>query len=76
MAKTKNIDEMSYEEAFHELETVVTALEGESLPLDKSMEMYERGQALAKRCAKLLEEAELRVKQLAGENEVDFEAEE
>ena len=76
MTKPKDIDEMTYEEAFRELEAVVTALEGDSLPLEQSMAMYERGQALAKRCAALLEGAQLRVKQLAGESEVDFEAEE
>ena len=76
MAKKKDVDELTYEEAFSELEALVSALEGGSLALEESMQMYERGQALAKRCAKLLEEAALRVKQLAGEAEVDFEGEE
>jgi exodeoxyribonuclease VII small subunit len=73
MAKQKSIDELTYEEAFGELETLVAALEGESRPLDESLALYERGQALAKHCAQLLERAELRVRQLAGEAEVDFE---
>ena len=76
MVKSKNIEEMTYEEAFRELEGLVEALEGDSMALEQSIAMYERGQALAKRCAALLEKAQLRVKQLAGEAEVDFEAEE
>jgi len=73
MSKQKDIDDLTYEEAFGELEALVATLEGDSRPLDEAMQLYERGQALAKRCAQLLEGAELRVRQLAGETEVDFE---
>jgi exodeoxyribonuclease VII small subunit len=73
MTKKRDIDHLTYEEAFSELEALVATLEGNSRPLDESMQLYERGQALAKRCAQLLEGADLRVKQLAGETEVDFE---
>jgi len=83
MAKQKDVDDLTYEEAYDELEALVAALEGENRPLDESMQLYERGQALAKRCAQLLESAELRVKQLTGditgaeaETEVDFERDE
>ena len=34
--------------------------------------MFERGQALAQRCAQLLEDAELKVQELSGDNLVDF----
>jgi len=37
------------------------------------MMLFERGQALTKRCAELLDKAELKVKELAGESLVDFE---
>jgi exodeoxyribonuclease VII small subunit len=74
MAKQKNVDELTYEEAFSELETLVAALEGETQPLEESLALYERGQALAKRCAELLERAELRVKQVTGDTETDFDA--
>jgi exodeoxyribonuclease VII small subunit len=72
MTKEDKVDDLTYEEAFSQLEALVAALEAGSHPLDESMNMYERGQALATRCAQLLESAELRVKQLAGEAEVDF----
>ena len=72
---SKKVEELTYEAAFTELEAIVAALEGESRPLDESINLYERGQALAKQCAALLEKAELKVRQLSGDGLVDFEAE-
>lgn len=71
----KKVEELNYEAAFTELESLVAALEGESRPLDESIGLYERGQALSKRCADLLEKAELKVRQLSGEGLTDFEPE-
>ena len=72
---SKKVEELSYEAAFTELEKIVAALEGESRPLDESISLYERGQALAKHCAALLEKAELKVRQFSGDELVDFEEE-
>jgi exodeoxyribonuclease VII small subunit len=69
----KSVDSLTYEEAFAELERIVAALENEQKPLDESMRLYERGQALVKRCAKLLDKAELKVKQLSGDTLTDLE---
>ena len=60
----KKIEELSYEEAFAELEAVVGTLENEEKTLEESLALFERGQALSKYCTSLLENAELRVKQL------------
>ena len=62
----EKIEKMSYEEAFAELEKIVTLLENEQHTLNESMSFFERGQDLSKRCVVLLEEAELKVKQLSG----------
>jgi exodeoxyribonuclease VII small subunit len=59
--------ELNYEAAFSELEAIVTALESEQPSLQDAMLLFERGQALAQRCAALLDQAELRVRQLTGE---------
>jgi exodeoxyribonuclease VII small subunit len=40
-------------------------LEAEEHALEKSLALYERGQALSKYCSELLEKAELKVKQLS-----------
>ncbi len=77
MAKAKSalkpVEELSYEEAFAELEGIIETLEREENSLDDSMKLYERGQALTARCGILLEEAQLKVKKLAGDALVDFE---
>jgi len=64
MPKKKAIEKMSYEEAFNELRTVVETMEGGELPLKDSLAFFERGQALSVRCSELLEEAQLRLRQL------------
>ncbi len=67
----KKIEKLSYEEAFAELETVLAALENEGKTLDETLALFERGQALSLHCEKLLENAELRVKQLTDEGRND-----
>ena len=68
----KPIEALTYEEAFAELETIVAALESGEHPLEESMSLFERGQALTKRCAELLDKTELRVQALVGETLADF----
>ena len=71
MAKTtspKPVEGLTYEMAFEELQQIVAALEDEPGSLDRSMSLFERGQALVKRCTQLLDEAELKVRQLSGED--------
>ena len=79
MAKSKstqkNVDDLSYEEALAELEEIVSTLEGEQGQLEDAIKLFGRGQALASRCGVLLEAAELKVKQVAGDELVDFEEE-
>ncbi len=69
------IETLTYEQAFAELETIVAALENEEQALDEALARFERGQALAKHCAALLDQAELKVRQLVEEDLLDFEAE-
>ena len=64
-AATLAPDELSFEQAFQELEKIVRQLEGGQLPLDDSLALFERGQALAARCQALLDTAELKVQKLA-----------
>ena len=71
----KALEEMSYEEALAELESIVLALEEGQSQLEEAIRLFERGQALAARCGVLLEAAELKVKQVVGEDVTDFEEE-
>lgn len=70
------VDELSYEQALAELETIVSSLESAKLSLNETMSLYERGQALTRHCVELLDKAELRVKKLSGESLVEMPAEE
>jgi len=71
MAKTPaSAQDLSYEQALAELETLLSSLEGESKDLEGTMALFERGKALITRCQELLEKAELKVQQLASNGEL------
>jgi exodeoxyribonuclease VII small subunit len=55
---------MTFEQAFQALQDTVTQLETGELALEETLALYERGQALARRCQDLLDQAELRVTEL------------
>ena len=69
------VQNLTYEEAMTELENIVESLEGEQNPLEVSMKLFERGQALAAYCGALLESAHLKVQKLVGETISLFEEE-
>ena len=58
---TDAVDQMSFEDAMKELETVVGQLERGDVALDQSIALYERGAALKARCEAKLKEAEEKV---------------
>jgi exodeoxyribonuclease VII small subunit len=58
---TAELDTLTFEEAFAELQGAVEELRGDALTLDRSLALYERGVALAQRCSALLTDAELRI---------------
>ena len=64
------LDNLSFEDAYAQLEEIVQQLEGSGLSLDDGLELFEKGQELAAYCQKLLEAAELRVSQLTGDGEI------
>ncbi len=58
------IAELNFEEALAALEHVVSQLEGGQVPLEQSIALYERGDALKKHCEAKLGEAELKVEKI------------
>ena len=72
----KTVEDLSYEEALAELESIVSTLEEEQSQLEETIKLFERGQALAARCGVLLEAADLKVKQVAGDVVIPFEEDE
>jgi len=67
-----SIEDLTYEQAFTELEAIVAALESEKKSLEESMTLFERGQMLVQYCARLLDQAELKVQTLSGESLSDL----
>jgi exodeoxyribonuclease VII small subunit len=53
-----------FEKALEELETIVKRLEQGNVPLEDSISIYERGEALKKHCEALLKRAEARIEKI------------
>ncbi len=59
------MEELSFEEAFAQLEAAIAALQDGKLPLERALQYYQQGMKLAQYCNGLLQKAELTVQQLA-----------
>jgi exodeoxyribonuclease VII small subunit len=55
---------LTFEQAYDELQKIVIQLEQGDLPLEQSMTLHARGQTLVVFCSKLLDAADLRVRQI------------
>ena len=59
-----DIVRLPFERAIEELESIVKRLEEGKVPLEESVTIYERGEALKRRCEELLHLAEARVEKI------------
>ena len=59
-----DVKKLSFERAMEELESIVKRLEDGKVPLEESVAIYERGEALKRRCEELLRQAEVRVEKI------------
>ena len=59
-----DIERLSFETALAELESIVQKLERGDVALEESVTIYERGEALKRRCEELLRQAEARVEKI------------
>lgn len=59
-----DVSKLSFEKAIDELESIVKRLEEGKVPLEESVTIYERGEALKARCEELLRQAEARVEKI------------
>jgi exodeoxyribonuclease VII small subunit len=64
MTTTDAVEALTFDRALEELQATVAQLEAGGQPLEEAIVLYERGVALHEHCARLLAEAELRVKRL------------
>lgn len=58
--------DMGFESAMAELESLIQAVESNRLPLEETLNTYQRGQQLIARCNELLRDAEARIQQFDG----------
>ena len=59
-----DIAQMSFEDALRALEDVVRKLETGEVPLDDSIDLYERGEKLRKHCQARLDAAQARIEKI------------
>ncbi|MFA5239299.1 MAG: exodeoxyribonuclease VII small subunit [Phycisphaerae bacterium] len=70
MAKNENkndISKMTFEEAIKELGGIVQKIEQGEIPLQDSLEQYEKGMALINQCKGILVKAEKRIEKITKE---------
>lgn len=66
----KKSPSINFEQALAELNAIVDTMEQGELPLEKSLEHFEKGVALIRQCQKALSEAEQKVAILTKENQL------
>ncbi len=64
-----DINKVSFEEAIKELTNIVGKIEQGQIPLQDSLEQYEKGMALIKQCRTILQKAEERIEKITKEQE-------
>ena len=70
-AAAGGVEDINFEEALAELETLVAQMEGGDLSLDESLKAFERGVRLTRQCQQVLSAAELKVRTLSESGELE-----
>jgi len=60
-----DISELGFEKAIQQLTAIVAGIEHGEIPLQQSIQQYEKGMALIKHCRTILTEAEKRVEKIS-----------
>jgi len=78
MTERKSRDEISkltFEQAIHQLKDIVSKIEQGEIPLQDSLDQYEKGMALIKHCRDILQKAEKRIEKISKEEPPEREKE-
>jgi exodeoxyribonuclease VII small subunit len=74
--KTKDdVGKLTFEQAIHQLKEIVGRIEQGEIPLQDSLEQYEKGMALIKHCRDILQKAEKRIEKISKEEPPEREKE-
>lgn len=66
-----DISKLSFEQAIKELTGIVEQIEQGEIPLERSLQQYERGMALIGHCRTILQKAEQRIEKISKEQETE-----
>ena len=66
--KKNEVEKLSFEDAIKELTDIVGKIEQGEIPLQESLEQYEKGMSLIKHCRGILQEAEKRIEKISKED--------
>jgi exodeoxyribonuclease VII small subunit len=69
MPAQKEVVKLTYEQAYQELQSIVNLLDEGRQSLEDTLKLFERGQALARHCENLLNQAQLKVRQVTGDED-------
>ena len=69
--QNNNISKLSFEQAIKELTGIVGKIEQGEIPLQDSLQQYEKGMALIKHCRGVLEKAEKRIEKISKEEQAE-----
>ena len=64
-----DIAELTFEDALAQLEALVRKLESGDVPLDRSIDLYERGERLRRHCQERLDGAQARIEAIVADGE-------
>ena len=67
--KQKDTNELSFEETITQLTQIVSQIEQGQIPLQESIEKYERGMTLIKHCRGILTQAEKKIEEISAPNQ-------
>ena len=66
-ANRQDIENLTFEQAITELKAIVEKIEAGQIPLQDSIQQYEKGMALIKHCRDILQNAEKRIEKISKE---------
>ncbi len=71
MSKTnrQDVEKLTFEQSIVQLKAIVEMIEAGQIPLQDSIEQYEKGMALIKHCRKILQQAEKRIEKISLDQE-------
>jgi exodeoxyribonuclease VII small subunit len=64
-----DLGKLTFEQAIKELTAIVGKIEQGEIPLNDSLQQYEKGMTLIKHCRKILQDAEKRIEKIASDKE-------